>query len=83
MATETIDDIDPDTLAGLRDAGIDPALYLKRRAELRAWRRSSEDEAKLAREQAALAPLMAAYARHIQQNGLWYEALEETASDVN
>jgi post-segregation antitoxin (ccd killing protein) len=68
-------DIDPETLAVLRAAGIDPQVYLKRRAELRAWRRDPTEAAKLAAEQEELREVVESANRYFDEHGLWSDGL--------
>ncbi|HVY86707.1 MAG TPA: type II toxin-antitoxin system CcdA family antitoxin [Caulobacterales bacterium] len=67
--------INPDLLAFLRENGVDPQVYLKRQAELRAMTRSPEEEAKLAEEQERLRPEIESYNRYIEEHGLWSDGL--------
>ena len=70
MTTDAIS-IDPDTLAILRENGIDPEVYLKRQAELAAERPTPEAVAKLAAEKEALRPEIEAYNAFIDEHGVW------------
>jgi post-segregation antitoxin (ccd killing protein) len=77
IMTEQADivDIDPETLALLRETGIDPQAYLKRRAEMRAWRRTPEEAAKLAADQDEFREAIESTNRFFDEHGLWSDGL--------
>lgn len=68
-------EIDPETLALLREAGIDPAIHLQRRMELRARVLTPETAAKLTAEQEALREEVESCNRFFDEHGLWSDSL--------
>lgn len=73
-------DIDPETLEVLLATGIDPAAFLKRRAELAAMPgRTPVEEAKLSAEQEALRPCLEAAREFNRVHGPWHDPYAEAS----
>jgi hypothetical protein len=81
--TQYADEIDPETLELLIETGIDPAVYLKRQAEMRAWKPDPVEEEKNRRSREELRPFMEKQRAFREKHGSWLDPEDDGGEDLS